>query len=204
MRLLGRLSKMMGKSNGKFYVATIDVSNNFDVTNNGSFLTHELPTTYLIYRGSTMLEIKGEPTKLQEKEMSTLSSHYYRITLEENSINKILKEGKQCVEEEKYDEALYLFNEAKNLGKWYKIYGSTVLANLAYIQTKRNNLVSAKHYLNEYLMKFGESSYDEHEESLVVYAKQTLDLYDDYKEFLEENDSSKEATTENISGIPNA
>lgn len=85
---------MMAKNSGKFFVATIDVINNFDVTNNGSFLPHDMPTTYLIYRGSTMLEVKGEPSKLQEKEMSTLSTHYYRMTLEERTINKIIKEGK--------------------------------------------------------------------------------------------------------------
>ena len=108
----------MGKSGGKFYIATIDVEDNIDVTTSTSPKPQDTPTTYLMYRGSTVSEVKGYPSKPALKELLKCALFYYQITNEENLINSLIKEGKKCIDDNKYEDALYLYNEAKDMGKW--------------------------------------------------------------------------------------
>lgn len=48
------------------------------------------------------------------------------------------------------DDALGLFEEANTLEKWRDIYGTVVLANLAFICAKKKNYIKAKQFLNDY------------------------------------------------------
>lgn len=57
-KLVSLVKKYLGKSGGKFSLATIDINLNNEVTGN-SLHALETPTTYLMYKGSNTLEIKG-------------------------------------------------------------------------------------------------------------------------------------------------
>jgi len=52
------MKKYLGKSGGKFSLATIDISLNKEITGN-SLHAIETPTTYLMYKASSTLEIRG-------------------------------------------------------------------------------------------------------------------------------------------------
>jgi len=93
----------------------------------------DVPTTYLMYKGNTTLEIRGYPNKLKLKELLKSAIFLYRVTNEENLINQLIKEGKSCLNDENYDDALYLFSEANQMNQWRNLYGSTIISNLAYI-----------------------------------------------------------------------
>jgi hypothetical protein len=48
-----------------------------------------------------------------------------------------------------------LFEEANSLDKWKDLYGTIILANLAYICAMKRNYSMARQYLDEYDYLFG-------------------------------------------------
>eukprot|EP00347_Sterkiella_histriomuscorum_P010322 403376753 len=173
-KLINLIKKYLGKSGGKFSLATIDISLNNDVTGN-SLHAYETPTTYLMYKSSTTLEIRGYPSKLKLKELLKSALFLYQITNEENLINSLIKEGKTCIQNTDYEDALYLFTEAKMMDKWKSLYGSCIVANLAFIQARRGNMVSARQYLNEYYKVYGRDAFDQTEEENLQYVRYVLE-----------------------------
>ena len=135
----------------------------------------DVPTTFLMYKGSTTLELRGYPTKIKLKELLKSAIFLYRVTNEENLINQLIKEGKSCLDENNYEDALYLFGEANQMNQWRNIYGSTIISNLAYIQTKRGNLAAARQYIDEYHQIFGKETFDKQEDDHLSYVRFELD-----------------------------
>ena len=86
-----------------------------------------------MYKGSSALEIRGYPDKPKLKELLKSALFFYQITNEETLITQLIKEGQRCLDEKRYDEALFLYGEAMLMDKWKPLYGGSLLANLAYI-----------------------------------------------------------------------
>lgn len=73
--------------------------------------------------------------------------------------DSLIQEGSRCIDEGKLVDALHLFEEANHLEKWKDIYGTIVLANLAYICAKQGNIHKARHYVEEYYILYGKGEH---------------------------------------------
>jgi len=78
-------------------------------------------------------------------------------------VNDLLKAGDKLILENKYDEAIKMFEEAFGFDKWKELYGGTILSNLAYAQALKGNMVMAKHYNSEYQTQYGDYGVDSDE-----------------------------------------
>lgn len=93
----------------------------------------------------------------------------------------MIKEGQRCLTEGKLNDAQNLFEEANNLEKWKDVYGTVVLANLAYICALKRNYSMAKHYMEDYNVQYGKSEqagnnyYDPDEYQKLSYAQDEID-----------------------------
>ncbi|CDW79125.1 UNKNOWN [Stylonychia lemnae] len=180
-KLINLIKKYIGKSNGKFSLALIDVNAKIEINSEfQSVQPMDVPTTYLMYKGSTTIELRGYPSKIKLKELLKSAVFLYQVTNEENLINQLIKEGKQCMDDQNFNDALYLFNEANQMNQWRNLYGSTIISNLAYIQTKRGNMAAARQHIDEYYQIFGKETFDKQEEEHLTFVKFELDQ-DDYQ-----------------------
>ena len=85
--------------------------------------------------------------------------YFYQIANEEALADSLISEGQRCIEENKLQDALQLFEEANQLEKWRDIYGTVVLANLAYICAKLGNIHRARDYIDDYFDLYGQSDF---------------------------------------------
>lgn len=99
------------------------------------------------------------PTKQQFREFVKTALFFYQVANEEILADSLIKEGSRCIEEGKLTDALTLFEEANLLEKWRDIYGTVVLANLAYICAKQGNIHKARDYIEDYYDIYGKSDY---------------------------------------------
>ena len=60
------------------------------------------------------------------------AAFFHGVASEEILINTLLEEGKNCINQGKYDDAIYLYGEASLMEKWKDTYGRVITANLAY------------------------------------------------------------------------
>lgn len=61
------------------------------------------------------------------------------------------------------------------MDKWKPLYGSNILANLAYIQAMRGNLTLSKQHLEEFDALYGNDLYDEDEDKKIAYVRFVLE-----------------------------
>lgn len=72
------------------------------------------------------------------------------MTTEEKIITQLINEGKKCLENDQWNEAIDLFSEADTLEKWRDIYGGTILSSLSLAFAQLGNHIKASHFLNQY------------------------------------------------------
>lgn len=141
------------KSQGKFKLALIDIKDNMKITSRtvpvSLSLTQTLkvtqaPSLFLMYRENLTQELTGVPTKTQMSELLKTALFFYQVANEEILADSLIKEGTRCIEESKLADALHLFEEANSLEKWRDIYGTMVLANMAFICVKQGNYMKAR------------------------------------------------------------
>jgi tetratricopeptide (TPR) repeat protein len=101
---------------------------------------------FLLYRSSIALQYRGAPTKDSIREFAKQALIFHQIAQEEIFVNDLLKAGDKLLLENKYDEAIKMFEEAFCFDKWKEVYGGTILTNLAYAQALKGNMVMAKHF----------------------------------------------------------
>lgn len=99
------------------------------------------------------------PSKQQVKEIIKTALFFYHVANEEILAESLIKEGSRCIDEGKLEDAQHLFDEANQLEKWRDIYGTVVLANLAYICLLKNNVTKARQHLSDYYDLFNQSDY---------------------------------------------
>jgi len=75
------------------------------------------------------------------------------------------------MDEQKYDEAIKMYEEALGFDKWTDYYGSTILSNLAYAQAIKGNMTMAKHYNVEYIKLYGDYGMDDIENDKVEHVQ---------------------------------
>jgi hypothetical protein len=89
-----------------------------------------VPALFLIYRANVAQEHRSAPARDQIKEILKSALLYHQIANEEIFVNDLLKAGDKLLLENKFDEAIKMFEEALGFDKWKDLYGSTILSNL--------------------------------------------------------------------------
>ena len=84
---------------------------------------------------------------------------FYQVANEEKLADSLVKEGSRCLDEGNLNDAQDLFDQAFSLEKWRDIYGTVILANLAYICVKKKNYIMAKQHIEDYLSMYGSSDF---------------------------------------------
>lgn len=100
------------------------------------------------------------PHKQEMRELIKTALYFYQIANEEQLADSLIEQGHRCLEENKLQDALTLFEEANQLEKWRDVYGTLVLANLAYICAKLGNILRAKDYLYDYYDLYGQGDFN--------------------------------------------
>jgi outer membrane protein assembly factor BamD (BamD/ComL family) len=102
------------------------------------------------------------------------------VANEEILADSLISEGNRCIVEGKLTDALHLFEEANQLEKWKDIYGTKVLANLAYICAKLGNMHKAREYINDYYDLYGKSDFQQEidECQKLNFAQQEIDRHE--------------------------
>ena len=99
--------------------------------------------------------MRGVPSKQQIRELLKTALFFYQVANEEILADSLIKEGSRCIEEGKLGDAHHLFEEANDLEKWRDIYGTVILANLAYICALKKNYTKAKQHIDDFYELYG-------------------------------------------------
>ena len=130
-----------------------------------------------MYRSNITQELGGMPAKQALREFIKTALFFYQVANEEILADSLIKEGSRCIDEGKLTDALHLFEEANLLEKWRDIYGTIILANLAYICAKQGNIHKARDYVDDYYDLYGKSDYSQEPDEFqkLTYAQQEID-----------------------------
>lgn len=122
------------------------------------------------------MELKGWPNKESMKDMLKQAIYFFNITNEEHLIQKLINESQTCIQKEKYDDALFLLEQADLMNNWKGIYGATVLSCLAFISAKRGNFTMAEQYMNEYTKTYGDTGFDSEDIERFQFVQHSVEL----------------------------
>jgi outer membrane protein assembly factor BamD (BamD/ComL family) len=123
-----------------------------------------------MYRTHLTAELGGVPPKHQLKDLFKTALFFYQVANEELLADSLIQGGLALIDQGKLTEAQQCFEDANQLEKWRDIYGTVVLANLAYICAMKGNMLMAKQYIDDYYMQYSRSeeqktpSYYDHDE----------------------------------------
>jgi hypothetical protein len=83
-----------------------------------------------MYRGNIAQEYRGTPSREDVKSFLRAAIFFHQIASEEILVNDLIKEGRKCLGEGRYSDAIEILTEAHGFDKWKDLYGSTILSSL--------------------------------------------------------------------------
>jgi len=91
-----------------------------------------VPTLLLVYRQNFIQSLNGLPNDQEFDNLIQTVCYYSRMANEEKLVLTLIEQASECMLQEKYNEAISLYKEAKSIKQWNGVYGAQILVNLAY------------------------------------------------------------------------